>query len=589
MPVTIQPTTLKYKNGSTFSSADCLKGDKGDTGATPALSIGTVTTGVSGSDASATMTGTTAAPVLNLTIPRGNSGDTGLIAPAYSSSSTYAVGDHVIYDDKYYVCTTAISTAEAWTAAHWSQLTVGSETSALKSAVANAVGTQTEMVWAKTDQYYINTGSSTIDPLSPYTYASSHHGKCNFMSCTPGDVFIISLQGNSVAKPYIFCASDGTVISVSDNTTFTNERIVAPENAAYVGFNLAPNKTGSVLIGEYKTDEQAMEISQLSVKVDDAIDEMHETVGVSSIMIWAKTDQYYIATNVDAIDTSSPYSYSSSHHGKCNFMACAAGDLFIISLEAANNYRPYVFCASDGTIISRGDNKIYTDARIIAPENAAYVGFNLAPNKTGSVQIGENEIQRLDYEFSQLELLAGSPYKGLSCVAFGTSLTERDLGYRPYLAELLGMTIDNQGVGSAFWYTWNHGTSNILDNVQAYASYSDKNVCIIEGCTNDWSGNRTLGTYKDTGTSTVCGCLYNMISHIYTQNANIQIIVIFDHFGRNYNSTDRSATAVNSDGKTQMDYYEECAKLCELYGIPCIKTYAESSIGIFEKPKKKSE
>lgn len=51
------------------------KGDKGDTGAVPDFSIGTVTTGAAGTDASATITGTDAAPVLNLTIPRGNTGE----------------------------------------------------------------------------------------------------------------------------------------------------------------------------------------------------------------------------------------------------------------------------------------------------------------------------------------------------------------------------------------------------------------------------------------------------------------------------------------------------------------------------------
>ena len=29
MPITIYPTTLKYKNGSTFQSADCLRGEQG--------------------------------------------------------------------------------------------------------------------------------------------------------------------------------------------------------------------------------------------------------------------------------------------------------------------------------------------------------------------------------------------------------------------------------------------------------------------------------------------------------------------------------------------------------------------------------
>lgn len=60
---------------------------------------------------------------------------TALLAPNYSSSSTYKVGDHVIYSGNYYVCKTAITTAEAWTAAHWTQVTVGGEAADLKSAL----------------------------------------------------------------------------------------------------------------------------------------------------------------------------------------------------------------------------------------------------------------------------------------------------------------------------------------------------------------------------------------------------------------------------------------------------------------------
>ena len=50
------------------------QGPKGDTGATPEITIGTVTTGAPGTDASATITGTPEAPVLNFQIPRGNPG-----------------------------------------------------------------------------------------------------------------------------------------------------------------------------------------------------------------------------------------------------------------------------------------------------------------------------------------------------------------------------------------------------------------------------------------------------------------------------------------------------------------------------------
>ena len=42
--------------------------------------------------------------------------------PVYSASSTYAVGDRVRYSWYVYECNTAITTAEAWTAAHWTQV-----------------------------------------------------------------------------------------------------------------------------------------------------------------------------------------------------------------------------------------------------------------------------------------------------------------------------------------------------------------------------------------------------------------------------------------------------------------------------------
>ena len=53
------------------------QGPKGDTGATPEFSIGTVTTGVAGSSASASISGTSLNPVLNLVIPKGDTGAAG--------------------------------------------------------------------------------------------------------------------------------------------------------------------------------------------------------------------------------------------------------------------------------------------------------------------------------------------------------------------------------------------------------------------------------------------------------------------------------------------------------------------------------
>lgn len=53
------------------------KGEKGDTGATPDIRIGTVTTLPAGSDATASMSGTAENPLLNLGIPKGADGASG--------------------------------------------------------------------------------------------------------------------------------------------------------------------------------------------------------------------------------------------------------------------------------------------------------------------------------------------------------------------------------------------------------------------------------------------------------------------------------------------------------------------------------
>ena len=45
------------------------------------------------------------------------------IAPDYSTSATYEVGEIVLYDGIAYKCVTAIAASEEWTAAHWTAAT----------------------------------------------------------------------------------------------------------------------------------------------------------------------------------------------------------------------------------------------------------------------------------------------------------------------------------------------------------------------------------------------------------------------------------------------------------------------------------
>lgn len=60
------------------------------------------------------------------------------IAPYYSASETYAVGDKVRYSYYIYECITAIETPEAWNAAHWEQIdTLQEQIDAINTTIGN--------------------------------------------------------------------------------------------------------------------------------------------------------------------------------------------------------------------------------------------------------------------------------------------------------------------------------------------------------------------------------------------------------------------------------------------------------------------
>lgn len=212
------------------------------------------------------------------------------------------------------------------------------------------------------------------------------------------------------------------------------------------------------------------------------------------------------------------------------------------------------------------------------PNNAKYIYlsfFGDTYNTAYTIRVNGVVTQE---ELSRLSV--SNPYYGVSAVAFGTSLTYRAQttgGYLQYLPGLSGMTVDNQGVGSSY-ILGDGGSQDMLVKIKSYSGYSDKTVCLLEGFVNDWYYSKTLGTYTDNTETTVCGCVRSALNYIMSQNANITLFLILDHYGRNYSNVDCSSSATNNAGITQYSYYEEIAKVAESLGIPVIKEYAGSQI-----------
>ena len=62
-----------------------------------------------------------------------------VIAPAFSTTTTYALGDYVMYSGKLYECTTAVTTAGAWNASNWTESKVMTSFQPIPSAYIDSL------------------------------------------------------------------------------------------------------------------------------------------------------------------------------------------------------------------------------------------------------------------------------------------------------------------------------------------------------------------------------------------------------------------------------------------------------------------
>lgn len=174
-------------------------------------------------------------------IPQGEAGAgaAGVVASAYSASSTYAVGDYVIHNSNLYRCTTAITTAEAFTAAHWTQVVLADDVSDLKSAL-NATGIQEHM-----DANHINLVADIATNLleglpivSGYVYDHGAHTKM-----VAADNVVFPLVRVDAGKTY-YCRRVRKYFSTIKYDDGTYEALSNTDGSPFYGGSFIPSKNG---------------------------------------------------------------------------------------------------------------------------------------------------------------------------------------------------------------------------------------------------------------------------------------------------------------------------------------------------------
>lgn len=459
----------------------------------------------------------------------------------------------------------------SWNGTAWSQSSYDAEGYAqdladLKSAI-NSIETNDYHLTRysyKANTYINNSGVET--PLAGYdTY---------IIPCSSGDIIRLSWDTESYPWGSSFSSNLAIKIALSDSTYIgvtsafasngglwvANKEaiIIAPSNAVCVTCTVLSGNQSTVNI-EINTPSSTP-IQGEYLKIYNSVYTINADNAITTQFYWATTGKVSVLGN----------------SVKAFILHVKQGDILTFAGIPSGVSMRATFRASNETVTAVG-TIIASPFVYTVPSDGILSVLCSASNEGDTVRSPKNQI-KIDAK-NVVGLSDGTQFNGFDGVAFGTSLTYNSLtgnGYLTQLGILSGISFDNQGVGSST-ILGNGGSLDMLAKIKAYTNFASKRICILEGFVNDWYGQNPLGTWKDAEETTVCGCVRSALTYMLTQNANMTVFLILDHYGKQYNTLDCSST-VKKNNLTQYEYYSEIAKVAESLGIPVIREFELSGI-----------
>jgi hypothetical protein len=405
-----------------------------------------------------------------------------------------------------------------------------------------------------------------------------------YIPVIPGDKITSSIFGNAHFVLWFTSKETGGFKSYT-NYTATDSYATVPDGAYYAKFSYDRRNITSYQINKgtelqtyskynprikkgylkslYQMESEYNEIVKHTVNLFNPLDPDVVRGGY-----YSRTNEYTVSSSLGMtgyIEVIQNFDYSFSPHvggyvlwfdenknllGYTDYLA----ETVYVTAIANAKYAKFLFALTDESAFIVNSGKTVADYE---PYTRTVVRSEYLPETT-SVNYWENELG----------------------VAFGTSLTYRALttgGYLQYLPQLSKAIIENKGVGNSTIFN-NGSNPNMLSVIKNYTGYSGKRFALLEGFVNDWYNNSSvLGTWKDDDEDTVCGCVRSAINYMLSQNPSLTIILILDHYGRNYGGVNCSSTA-ERDGTTQIEFYDEISKVAASLGVPVIPLYKMSGM-----------
>ena len=453
------------------------------------------------------------------------------VAPQYSNSSTYYVGDYVIYNDQLYRCTTDITTPESWTAAHWVAASMGDEVACIKATANDLLKYNCGNLLDFCDK--VDSSSNDVD----YEW----HGNSCTIHGTASALSFANIYANKAALPSWL--KQGETYRASCATTNASLKIWFYKNNTYSS-GVAVN-SGTLTDVTVPSDAEGL-VLRLQVENGTVI---NETVHPVILQSYSNEELYNL------INTA--FLYKGTLSNSYNPDNISGTGIYIL---AGNTYAPTPY----GTLIHFA---ISANVRIqiIYQLNDLNIWYRKGNASTWNAWESTNQNYYRNYFYNDAEYLAFGDSLMYGALWNGTAqnpvITQAPYGSRIPDRIRKAVHCDNYtnwAVGGMAYTIASTGIPKFIDYIKS-KDITGADLITIAGGRND--GPSQLGTYEsESADGTICGAIKEIIEYIRGVNPSCQIVVIQV---TPYTSTNNPFGSTSTAGWTLDSFDAQVSVLCK--------------------------
>lgn len=535
-----------------------IMGPEGEKGDTPNFSIGTVTTGDPGSPAAASITGTPDNPVLNLTIPKGNTGE---VTQAEFDELADEVADQKsafndmvedtmdvtptgsYYDFSEYIGKPLFGTNGMFSGA-WASFDIdisGLDLSGKTISTFIWIDALSSYIEGNITEVQLDENGAQIYPTSGYHYVG--HAMTILPECKKIRLRATLNSYNSWSTAIITHAQlyDNGNTEVNYNVNYSVHGMVAQSDLNDVKTSV----DFAYIVTSNNQFDPSGAIGKTFGEVNDSIYKF--PFGKTLADIGNGHTNFIVHLNSGSI---SGYFQlikedGTTDNGNYSFNTSTISIIALLNIDLIRGVKIHAYSAATGTVIT-----------------SFGMTFNGASLDTFATGVKSN--------------VNPASWAGKKWVSYGDSITQGRY-WQPYVIKRTGLELTNAGLGSSCVADVDDATVASFTNVDRIAALpADADVVTIMGGTNDYGHNIPLGSIPTSDPydkTTFIGALCETVRLIQTKCPNALLIIMSNVGGRGTAGQARTIPPRNTIGLASSDYALAAEQVADFLGVPFIDVH----------------